>query len=177
MADRKLISEAYLAQQAALHEGGKYGVAARGLGHSVMRYVERVGAKSILDYGCGSKRSLLSSLVLPHDVSYDCYDPCVPEFAGEPFEADLVVCFDVLEHIEPECLDNVLDHLRDLCHPYGLFTVHTGPAMKTLADGRNAHLTQQDKTWWRAKFATRFDLLEGGSQPGGFFIFVRSKPT
>ena len=31
----------------------------------------------------------------------------------------------------------------------GYFVIHTGPAAKTLPDGRNTHLIQQNAVWWR----------------------------
>jgi hypothetical protein len=36
--------------------------------------------------------------------------------------------------------------------------VHTGPAKKTLSDGRNAHINQQPMQWWLPKLWERFDL-------------------
>ncbi len=176
MSLKTLISDDYRTQQAALHDGGNYGVAAQFVGEAVLRFMERVRATSLLDYGCGSKRSLLRGLQLPPDAVYEGYDPCVPEFSSAPCPAELVVCLDVLEHVEPMYLDNVLDHLSELCDPYGLFTIHTGPAQKTLPDGRNAHLTQQDKPWWKARLTERFQILEVGSTWGGFYVFVRNKP-
>jgi hypothetical protein len=52
----------------------------------------------------------------------------------------MVACIDVLEHIEPKLLENVLDDLQRVTREIGFFTVSTVLAEKTLADGRNAHL-------------------------------------
>lgn len=172
-----LITEEYRAQQAALHATGGYGLAAKTHAKLVASYLKRLGATSLLDYGCGSRRSLLAALQLPADVVYEGYDPCVPEYCADPCPAELVVCLDVLEHIEPPLLDNVLDHLAQLCDPYGLFTVHTGPAVKVLADGRNAHLIQEGPQWWMPKFEQRLHVVEYGPSPGGFFVFVRSRDS
>jgi hypothetical protein len=70
----------------------------------------------------------------------------------------MVTCIDVLEHIEPDCLDNVLDDLERLAEVLVFLTIHTGPAAKVLSDGRNAHLTQQPIEWWLPKIWNRFDL-------------------
>ena len=70
---------------------------------------------------------------------YQAFDPVFPEY-GEALAADLVCCIDVLERVEPHRLDNVLADLRRVTTTVGFFTVHTGPAVKTLSDGRNAHL-------------------------------------
>jgi FkbM family methyltransferase len=169
-----LITEQYRAEQAALHAKGNYGTAALQYGGVVAELLDSTGARSLLDYGCGSKRSLLQALKLPDDIVYEGYDPAIPDYARAPMPAELVTCIDVLEHIEPNLLDNVLDHLGELCDPYGFFTVHTGPAMKVLTDGRNAHLTQEGPDWWLPRFKQRFDVLSLHPIPSGFALVVRS---
>lgn len=169
-----LITEAYRAEQAALHAKGNYGTAALQYGGTVEGLLRSTGAQSLLDYGCGSRRSLLQSLRLPEGIVYEGYDPAIPEYAARPVPAELVCCIDVLEHIEPSLLDNVLDHLAELCDPYGFFTVHTGAAKKVLSDGRNAHLTQQGPDWWLPRFKRRFEVLTVQSIPSGFAVVVRS---
>jgi hypothetical protein len=82
----------------------------------------------------------------------------VPEYADKPVPAELVTCIDVLEHIEPEYLLNVLDHLEELTEVAIFASVHMGPAGKTLDDGRNAHLTQEPLEWWLPKFMERFSI-------------------
>lgn len=169
-----LITEQYRAEQAALHAKGNYGTAALQYGKVVTGLLNSTGAQSILDYGCGSKRSLLQALSLPSDVVYEGYDPAIPDYADTPMPAELVCCIDVLEHIEPTLLDNVLDHLAELCDPYGFFTVHSGPAVKVLSDGRNAHLTQEGPDWWMPRFKQRFEVLDTQPIASGFVVVVRS---
>jgi FkbM family methyltransferase len=169
-----LITEAYRAEQAALHAKGNYGTASLQYGDTVLRLIQSSGARSLLDYGCGSKRSLLQALALPEGVVYEGYDPAIPEFSAKPIPAELVCCIDVLEHIEPPLLDGVLDHLAGLCDPYGFFTIHTGPAVKVLSDGRNAHLIQQGPDWWLPKLRMRFELIRQAAIPSGFVVLVRS---
>jgi hypothetical protein len=168
------ISENYRTQQAALHAAGNYGLAALQYGKPVRELLEICGARTLLDYGCGSKRSLLQALELPDGVAYEGYDPAVPAYAKPPSPAQLVACIDVLEHIEPEFLDNVLDELGALCDPLGFFTIHTGPAGKVLMDGRNAHLIQQPASWWLPRLQQRFKLLRVQDVPNGFAVVVQS---
>ena len=52
---------------------------------------------------------LLSNALTGFDVRN--YDPCIPEYATPPSPAELVVCTDVLEHIEPDKLDAVLNDI------------------------------------------------------------------
>lgn len=170
-----VISDHYRQLQAGLHAQGNYGLAALQFAQPVAALLKLIGARSLLDYGCGSKRSLLQALTLPPGVSYEGYDPAIPAYAKEPSPAELVVCIDVLEHIELEYLDNVLDHLGRLCRPFGFFTIHTGPAGKFLADGRNAHLIQQGPAWWLPRLEQRFRILNTGKVTNGFGVIVRAR--
>jgi hypothetical protein len=87
-----LLSEGYRAEQARLHSFGNYGTASLGYGPMVSQMVEKSGAKTLLDYGCGSMRNLAK--VLDCDVVYEGYDPAVPAFAADPDAAwmPLVEC-------------------------------------------------------------------------------------
>lgn len=166
-----LITEKYAAEQERLHNTGNYGVMGLRYGEAVSALVESSGAKTLLDYGCGSKRSLAS--VLNCDVLYQGYDAGVPAFAKDPDPADLVCCIDVLEHVEPECLDSVLEHLASKCLRLAFITIHTGPAAKTLKDGRNAHLIQQDEAFWLPKLFQYFRLVGFQIRKQGFEVVLR----
>ncbi len=152
------ISEAYRAEQERLHSLGNYGTASIAYAPLVSEIVAKLEAKHLLDYGCGANTNLLKHLKVPHKLTYQAYDPGVPRFASDPVPAEIVTCIDVLEHIEPEYLDNVLDELQRLTEVVLFATIHTGPAVKTLSDGRNAHLIQKPMSWWLPKFWERFNL-------------------
>lgn len=87
----------------------------------------------------------------------------------------MVVCIDVLEHIEPDCLEAVLDDLKRVTASFGIFTVATGPAKKVLADGRNAHLIQQDPEWWMMKIFARFVVKTFIAEKGWLWVMVLPK--
>ena len=169
-----LISQDYKAEQEALHAKGGYGTASLQYGDVVTKLCNQLKPGTLLDYGCGSMQNL-AKVVLPDEpVEYLGYDPAVPEFDHkEP--ADLVVCIDVLEHIEPDLLDNVLDDLMMLTNRWGFFTVHTGPAVKTLSDGRNAHLIQRPASWWLPHLMTRFELQTFNATRMGFNVLMRAR--
>lgn len=167
-----LISEAYREEQKRLHATGKYGVAARAFGGAVSAMVEANSAHTLLDYGCGSKRSLLGALEVP--VAYVGYDPAVPGADVDPPACDAVACIDVLEHIEPENLDAVLDHIKAKMLRVGLFSIHTGPAIKVLSDGRNAHLIQEPARWWLAHLIKRWHIQALQPVQNGFVVLVKS---
>lgn len=172
----KLISEEYRRGQIALHENPDYGVASVGYAPLVAQVMNAVGATELLDYGAGKGRlgeSLNQHLHRPITIYH--YDPARPEWAAEPAPAQFVACIDVLEHIEPDLLENVLDDLQRVTASTGIFTVHTGPARKQLPDGRNAHLIQQPASWWLPKFMARFDLEIFNRTQNGFWIVVRNR--
>jgi Methyltransferase domain len=169
----ELISPQYKAEQEALHAKGGYGTASIGFAKAVTELIDKTGAKSLLDYGCGRMCNLARHIDPGHDVEYIAYDPGVPEFSQQAEPADLVTCIDVLEHIEPELLENVLRDLRRCVQGFGFFTVHTGPAVKVLSDGRNAHLIQQPPSWWLPKIMDLFELRTFQALPNGFLVVVK----
>ena len=166
-----LISEDYRKQQEQLHENPDYGTASVGFAPFVTRIINETGVTQLLDYGAGKGR-LASSIKPGRPVEVIHYDPARPDWAQAPDPCEMVCCIDVLEHIEPECLDDVLDDLQRVTTGIGFFTVHTGPAKKVLADGRNAHLIQKPYRWWLPKFINRFDLNLFQQTPNGFFVVV-----
>jgi hypothetical protein len=165
------ISEDYRRLQQQLHENPAYGVASLQFAPIVKQVAEQVGAKSLSDYGAGKKHLDRALRELGLALDYRPYDPAFPEY-GVPQAADLVCCIDVLEHIELEYLDNVLDELAGITVGHGFFSIHTGPAMKHLADGRNAHLIQQPASWWLPRICGRFEVDALQKNAGGFFLIV-----
>lgn len=159
-----LISESYRAQQQTLHEqqAGAYGTLGRAYAPLVAQVINKLGVTHLLDYGCGRNLSLPKEMadqqMVKHKFTYQAYDPAVPEYAALPVPAEMVVSIDVLEHVEPECVEAVLDHLYELTEAVGFFAIDTGPALKTLPDGRNVHLTQRPPEWWLPQIMARFDL-------------------
>lgn len=139
-----LVSEAYRQQIAAMHGSRKWGGDGAKHAAAVSTFAEQIGAVTILDYGCG--RGELAKSLEPRRVSQ--FDPAIPGRDGMPKPCDLVVCTDVLEHVEPDRLDAVMDHLRRLTGKGAYLTIATRPANAILPDGRNAHLIVQPAPWW-----------------------------
>ena len=65
----------------------------------------------------------------------------------------------MLEHVEPECVEDVLDHLQSVTRVALFAVISTRPAKKILADGRNAHLLVKDWEWWQYRLSARFELM------------------
>ena len=152
-----LITNEYQKQQEQLHENPNYGVASVQYAPLVSEIVNTLGVTHLLDYGAGKCR-LFQNLKADHAMKLQAYDPGIKQLSSPPVPAEMVACIDVLEHIEPDCLDDVLDDLERLAECLVFLTIHTGPAAKVLSDGRNAHLTQQPLEWWLPKLWTRWDI-------------------
>lgn len=169
-----LISEDYRRIQQALHENPDYGVASVQFAPLVADTVRKYQVRELLDYGAGKGRlgEELEWLV-SWPIAIRHYDPAIPEWSATPGPCGFVTCLDVLEHIEPALLTNVLDDLKRVTAGTGMFTVHTGPARKILADGRNAHLIQRPPQWWLPQIMERFELLKFSSMVNGFWVLVR----
>lgn len=166
-----LISEEYRRVNADIHQRKPhYG----SVGHLNAKMVRDVllahQCKTLLDYGCG--KGTLGAALRHLDIEIFEYDPSIPGKDQAPFPADLVACTDVLEHIEPDCLDEVLDDLARLSRKVLYLAVHTGPAAKHLPDGRNQHLIQQPPRWWLAKLQERMDLSVFQNGNNGFLAVM-----
>lgn len=156
----ELISDTYRDLNRSLHENPKYGTNGHRYAGSVATLCENNNLSSVLDYGCG-KGTFAETLRRDFDSSLDIreYDPCIPGKDQEPVISDLVFSSDVLEHIEPDLIENVVAHMAKLARKMGFLIVNTKPALKTLPDGRNAHLIIEDAEWWQAMFEGYFKVL------------------
>ena len=166
-----LISENYRRLNRQMHEErpdyGMFECTGKWMPH-INHYADAIKAASILDYGCGKGAlgmSMSDRLVIG-------YDPAIPGKDTPPDPHDFVVCTDVLEHIEPDCLDEVLDDLTRLTLKGIFMTISTKPAIKHLSDGRNAHLIVQPARWWLPKIMERFDVRLMQATPVEFGVFA-----
>lgn len=144
-----------------------YGMSGHKYAEHITQLAKKINTRNILDYGCG-KGTLQKAIPFPIQQ----YDPFVPEYANLPIAADLVVCTDVMEHVESPYLDNVLQHIRDLTKQIAFFQIATRPAAKFLPDGRNAHLIQENINWWLRTSLMQFFNIHHLDDLGGGFICV-----
>lgn len=171
MSESQLITDEYRELNTQLHDSRPdYGTSGAKYSDLIAQIYNAVGATSILDYGCGKMRL---AHALPHLPIVN-YDPCVPDLSERPKKADMVSCTDVLEHIEPDLLDNVLDDIQKLARKVVFFSIATRPAVKTLADGRNAHLIVEPYDWWLPKIIARWKLDTFNRVGNGEFIVSAS---
>ena len=173
------ITEEYRKLQQEMHLNPQYGVASLEFAPLVAELIQQAQIKSVSDYGAGKQNLLKALKQLGISTVYRPYDPAFPDY-GPPVEADLVCCIDVLEHIEPDLIDNVIAELASITVKLGFFSVHMGPAGKVLSDGRNAHLIQKPTSWWLPRICRHFDVLQLQTHQimgNGFWLVVQRKST
>lgn len=135
----------------------------------ITEFASTHGLREILDYGCG-KGALKQNM--PESFTIKEYDPGIPQKSKKPKPAQMVVCTDVLEHVEPNYLNQVLDDLHRVTEKIGFFDVCMVPAIHTLPDGRNAHLIVEDSNWWLEKILQRFKLHAMMDSGSNFWVLV-----
>jgi Methyltransferase domain len=153
----ELISEAYVEEQRRLHAAPRgYGQRGSKWSPQVEEMLRRHSCRSMLDYGCGQGslvRVLTNNFRLAHPVDFREYDPAIPGKDAPPEEpADLVVCTDVLEHVESEKIVRVMRHLSELTRRALFAVIALVPTEKRLSDGRQAHILIRSVEWWKYQF-------------------------
>lgn len=190
MSEVSRLSQQYRDLLVSMHEGQSWGTTGHRYIHEFLPFCRELKCKDILDYGSGRgtiKRlfdrsdSALSAALeakalgqysdLPTDFVISEYDPGTPDPAlwEEPKPAPFVVCTDVMEHVEPEYVDKVLDHICQLTLVGAYFSIGLVKAKRCLPNGSNAHITIQPADWWldrlRQRPWTLVRIYEGSKKP------------
>ena len=171
--DTPLISESYRRLNAQLHSDTnvKYGYKGHQQADEVQRLAKERGCADILDYGAGKRT--LEAAMKERGTNIRSYDPAIDEIAGEPEPADLVVCSDVLEHIEPSKLQAVVAHLRKVTRQWLFLRVCTVPCTsKTLPDGSDPHRIVKPLHWWRDALFPHFRIQSSISRDDQYFTVI-----
>lgn len=166
----ELISPAYLEQQRGLHATGRFGGKGGKWASTAMDLMHAHKCETVLDYGCGQGQFGNEMRMMGVDVAE--YDPAIRGKEASPEPADLVMCTDVLEHIEPDKIDGVLAHIRSLTRNVAFFVIHTKPASKNLPDGRNAHILLRSPRWWSATVAAAGFSFMGSEETKKHLIYT-----
>ncbi len=127
----------------------------------------------ILDYGSGpgGLREAIEKLQ-PGVFTVIDYEPGIPGKDMPPAPAPFVVCIDVLEHVEPEMIDQVLDELQRVTLKKALFTIALSPAKAILPDGRNAHILLRPAEWWMDRLKSRFRMIKVTGSPTSLWVHL-----
>jgi 2-polyprenyl-3-methyl-5-hydroxy-6-metoxy-1,4-benzoquinol methylase len=147
-----LFTPEYAAEQQRIHdEQPAYGSRGYYWAYLVAGIAQLENCKSILDYGCGKGTIGKSFRQSGLNIVVD-YDPAIKGKNSPAVSADLVVCVDVMEHIEPDCLKSVLADLARVSRKILFVAISTIPSKRTMSDGRNTHLIVKGDGWWHARF-------------------------
>jgi hypothetical protein len=174
-------TQAYKQMQKELHAGSKYGVSGKEYAQNffmlLSQVAKRLGSCSVLDYGAaqgGTMKAVRDAFLLHPAITDRCYDPFVEGIDSAPQPADVVICTDVMEHVEPECTDAVLDHIASLTKRVAFFSIALTPAIKTLSDGRNAHINLRPAQDWQRDLTKRFLVSQVQYRPDVFIVVCSS---
>ena len=150
-----LMSEDYKQQNIQLHKSGKYGKWGYREADNILAAANFFECENLLDFGAG-QGSLSKSL--PLNVTN--YDPAIEEYNTLPDDVfEMTNCSDVLEHIEPDYLDNVLETIKFYTEKVAYFVIATTPdGTKKLPDGRDPHLIVESAEWWVEKLSEYFKI-------------------
>jgi hypothetical protein len=153
----KLLSEQYRKVPEHEHTHSEWGVTGWGHAPHVHKIMLQEGLSTLLDYGSGQGK--LGHWFAKNAPQIDLreYEPGIPKRAAMPNPAEIVACIDVMEHIEPDCVIAVLDHIQSLAQRRVYFNISMRLAGRILNDGRNAHLTIESQKWWTDLLKERWD--------------------
>lgn len=166
------ISPEYREQNRLLHEQREdYGISGARWADYIGRLMDSERFRTALDFGSG-KGTLAKAIGERFPIAE--YDPAIPGKDAAPEPAELVICTDVLEHIEPVHLNAVLRELARLSERRLFFNIALCEASKTLPDGRNTHLIVKSATWWRERLERYFYIATW--QDRGNMVFGEAIP-
>lgn len=148
---RQEYKEQLIATRGGWNEWGSSAV--RNAGVEVVRWLDKQkDIQTVLDFGCGAgtlRPFILETASRTIDVIE--YDPSVAGKDKIPTGTfDAIVTTDVLEHIEPQSLDETLEWMRTHA-PRQFHHIDCNDTHKRLPDGRDVHLIIQEPDWWEAK--------------------------
>lgn len=159
-------SDYLIAQYRLMHEMGKYrGGFNDNLMENIKPLFERFKPETLLDYGSGKGRQyseLNQHLEWHGEVKPTCYDPGHEPFATKPEGTfDGVICTDVAEHIPEHAVKEFLQTVINYATKCVFLCIYTQLAVKSLPDGRNAHLTVQHAKWWAKRIVEAMEARFG----------------
>jgi len=167
-----MISDEYKKALRGLHESvPQWGNGPRGHILRICKWIYEERVEDLLDYGCGKGKNM--PLMLPVRVTN--YDPGVPQWEADPRACMHLMCLDVLEHIEPEYIEEVLAHIASKFKKSAMLSVSMTEAKDTLPDGRNAHLLLRPVSWWLEMLDKFFTLKQVEFQTNNIVVFVTPK--
>lgn len=150
----ELISREYLREQRKLHASPRgYGGRGSKWAEVVLELAAMYQCETVLDYGCGQGSLAAAIAASSSQVDVSEYDPAIEGKDKPPNgKFDLVVCTDVLEHIESDKIHAVMRHLASLTGRAIFVVISLVETNKRLSDGRQAHILIRSEDWWKVMF-------------------------
>jgi len=161
-----VITDGHREKQARIHrddatygaDGAKW---ARAVELLALQLETKFGPVTLLDYGCG-KQGLAEAL--PHRDVLN-YDPAVKGYDVKPEPCDIVVCTNVLEHVEPDCLDAVLDDLARVARKVLLVAIairetEDPVVLDPIFASQAMPMLHKPAVWWLPQLRSRFIVRE-----------------
>lgn len=140
------------------------------------------------DFGCGTGRGglaiskLIDCDMTMIDFTENSRDPEAQQFRF--IKADLTnpipamvrhgYCCDVMEHIAPEDVDEVLNNVLSACKDC-FFQISTIPDSMGAEIGQQLHLTVEPHEWWKEKILKHGEVLWEKEEDIASIFYVRSK--
>jgi len=163
-----MISQAYQDKITEYHKGRIWGGAVSGKLFDIECTAKNNDCSTMLDFGCGF--GLLKEK-LGNKFSITEYDAGIPKKNKLPVgKFDMVVCCDVMEHVEPEFVDQTIDWLYYYATKVIYVSICCAPSLETFDDGSNLHLTVQPPSWWMSRFEERGAKLSYNGTDRGLLI-------
>ncbi len=168
-----LFSAKHIQFQKQVHEEcPAYGVASQVFAPMVSELINANQVKTLLDYGSG-QGSVPQNLELNHRIDVQLYDPAIEKFEDSPNPAEMVICLDVLDAVEPECIDAILDDIKRLTNKIAFLSINT----KVREDLQVPDATQRELKqveWWLPKLMERFELHYFSRIDNGFVVVLKA---
>lgn len=153
-----VISDYYKKVLEVEHAKGEWGIMSLNFAERVANMMKLHNSQEVLDYGCGAGNLEKSLKTIIPDIIVHNYDPGIPMYNKLPDPCKIVACIDVLEHVEPECLESVLDDLERVIEGYAVITISCHTALRVLNNGWNAHICIKTPQEWLNILSNRFDI-------------------
>jgi hypothetical protein len=143
----------------------------------IYKYIVQEDCKSVLDYGSGNSdfKKTVENLYPDYDFKIVEYEPSIPDLNVDPDVCDMTICVDVLEHVEPDKIDNVLSHIKEKTNKLCFLSICVVESHGKFNDGTNLHILVKPVEWWTEKLNEKFDTINAVSTKFHLMTWVKPK--